>query len=223
VNRRSLLKSAVVALAAVRLPLPLWTNAAQAQERRWRHGVSLFGDVKYSPGFKHFDYVNAAAPKGGAARQIAVGTFDNFNVVVAGVKGAIAIGIDFIYDTLLISALDEVSTEYGLVAEAVSYPDDFSSATYRLRAEAKWHDGKPVTPDDVIFSFNAFKKYSPQAAAYYRHVVRIEKTGDREITLVGGLRQERQQARHRRHHTRTAARQRSLSHQGVFARPQRRL
>ena len=166
---------------------PLGTGpagAGAAQEKAWRHGLSLFGDLKYPPGFKQFDYVNASAPKGGAVRQIAIGTFDNFNIVVAGVKGALATGDRLIYDTLLAPALDEVSTEYGLLAEAVSYPDDFSSATYRLRAEAKWHDGKPVTPEDVIFSFNAFKKYSPQLAAYYRHVVKVEKTGEREITFT---------------------------------------
>jgi microcin C transport system substrate-binding protein len=184
VNRRSLLTSALVALAAPRLPSPLGTEPAQAQGKVWRHGLSLFGDLKYPAGFKQFDYVNATAPKGGAVRQIAVGTYDNFNVVVAGVKGALATGIDSIYDTLLTPALDEVSTEYGLIAEAVSYPDDFSAASYRLRAEAKWHDGKPVTPDDVIFSFNAFKKYSPQLAAYYRHVVKVEKTGDHELTFT---------------------------------------
>ena len=105
-------------------------------------------------------------------------------MVVAGIKGSLVQGIDSLYDTLLVPALDEVSSEYGLLAEAVSYPDDFSSATFRLRAEAKWHDGKPVTPDDVIFSFNAFKKFSPQAAADYRHVVKAEKTGDREITFT---------------------------------------
>ena len=71
-----------------------------------------------------------------------------------------------------------------MLAEAVSYPDDFSSVTYRLRAEAKWHDGKPVTPEDVIFSFEAFKKNSPQLSAYYRHVVKAEKTGEREITFT---------------------------------------
>jgi microcin C transport system substrate-binding protein len=184
VNRRSLLTSALVALAAPRLPFPLGTEPAQAQGKVWRHGLSLFGDLKYPAGFKQFDYVNATAPKGGAVRQIAIGTYDNFNVVVAGVKGALATGIDSIYDTLLTPALDEVSTEYGLIAEAVSYPDDFSAASYRLRAEAKWHDGKPVTPDDVIFSFNAFKKYSPQLAAYYRHVVKVEKTGDHELTFT---------------------------------------
>ena len=183
-NRRSLLTSALVALAAPRLPFTLGTEQARAQGKVWRHGLSLFGDLKYPAGFKQFDYVNATVPKGGAVRQIAIGTYDNFNVVVAGVKGALATGIDSIYDTLLTPALDEVSTEYGLIAEAVSYTDDFSAASYRLRAEAKWHDGKPMTPDDVIFSFNAFKKYSPQLAAYYRHVVKVEKTGDRELTFT---------------------------------------
>ncbi len=183
-NRRSLLTSALIALVARRLPLPAWTRPAQAQEPAWRHGVSLFGDLKYPPGFKQFDYVNADAPKGGAARQIALGTYDNFNVAVAGVKGTLATGIDVIYDTLLAPALDEVSTEYGLLAEAVRYPADFSAASYRLRAEAKWHDGRPVTPEDAIFSFAAFKKYSPQFAAYYRHVVKIEKTGEREIAFT---------------------------------------
>ena len=187
-NRRSLLTSTVLALAARRLPPPSWTSRAEAQEEMasqvWRHGVSLFGDLKYPLGFKQFAYVNTNAPKGGAARQTALGTYDNFNIVVAGVKGTLATGIDLIYDTLLVPALDEVSSEYGLLAEAVRYPDDFSSASFRLRAEAKWHDGGSVTPDDVIFSFDAFKRYSPQHAAYYRHVVKVEKTGDREITFT---------------------------------------
>jgi microcin C transport system substrate-binding protein len=176
--------SALCALGAGQLPFPAWAGAAQAQDKVWRHGISLFDDLKYPTGFKQFDYVNAAAPKGGAVREIAVGTFDNLNYVVAGVKGSLAAGIDLIYETLLVSALDEVSSEYGLLAEAVSYPDDFSLAAYRLRAEAKWHDGKPITPEDAIFSFNAFKKYSPQFAAYYRHVAKVEKTGDREITFT---------------------------------------
>jgi microcin C transport system substrate-binding protein len=188
VNRRTLLASALFALGATRVPLPAWSRSAQAQEPAanpvWRHGLSLFGDLKYQPGFQQFGYVNAAAPKGGVARQTAIGTYDNFNVAVAGVKGSLVTGIDFIYDTLLVSALDEVSTEYGLLAEAVSHPADFSSASYRLRAQAKWQDGQPVTPDDVIFSFNAFKKYSPQLAAYYRHVVKVEKTGEREIVFT---------------------------------------
>jgi microcin C transport system substrate-binding protein len=127
--------------------------------------------------------VNVNAPKTGIARQIALGTYDNFNLVLAGVKGTLAAGIDLIYDTLLVPALDEVSGYYGLLAEAVSYPDDFSLVRYRLRAGAKWHDGSPITPDDVIFSFETFKKYSPQAAANYRHVIKVEQTAERELTF----------------------------------------
>jgi microcin C transport system substrate-binding protein len=188
VNRRTLLTSALFALGARHLPSAAWINPALAEEAstnpRWRHGLSLFGDLKYPAGFRQFDYVNATAPKGGAVREIAVGTFDNFNQAVAGIKGALVVGTDLIYDTLSVPALDEVSSEYGLLAETMRYPEDFSSASYRLRAEAKWHDGKPVTPDDVIFSFNAFKKNNPQFAAYYRHVVKLEITGDREITFT---------------------------------------
>ena len=187
-NRRSLLTTALLAIAARRLALPAWTTPARAEDEAaavtWRHAVSLFGDPKYPEGFKQFDYVNANAPQGGAARQIAVGTFDNFNIVVAGVKGTLGAGVQSTQDRLLDSALDEIETGYGLLAASLSHPDDFSAVTYRLRAEAKWQDGKPVTPEDVIFSLDAFKKYSPQYAAYYRHVVKAEKTAERDVTFT---------------------------------------
>ena len=194
-DRRSLLKTALLATAASPLPLA-WATAARAQAqpaasppaqapaKTWRHGTSLYGELKYPPNFKQFDYVNAAAPKTGTARQVAYGTFDNFNAVVAGVKGTLAAGIDLIYDTLAVSSLDEVSSEYGLLAEGLSYPDDFSSVSYRLRPEAKWHDGTPVTPADVIFSFESYKKLSPRSSAYYRHVTKAEQTGDHEVTFT---------------------------------------
>jgi microcin C transport system substrate-binding protein len=191
ISRRRVLQSgAFIATAPLFQinPASLLIDAANAQaaagDASWRHALSLFGDIKYPADFKHFDYVNPEAPKAGVARQIAIGTFDNFNVAVAGVKGSIAAAIDQIYDTLTVPAMDEVSTEYGLLAEAASYPEDYSSVTYRLRAEAKWHDGKPITVDDVIFSFVALKKYSPQTSAYYRHVVRAEKVGDRDVRFV---------------------------------------
>jgi microcin C transport system substrate-binding protein len=186
VNRRSLLTSAALALAARGLPLPAWTTRAAAQSAKpvWRHGASPFGDLKYPADFSHFDYVNAKAPKSGSARQIALGTFDNFNAVVGLVKGALVQGTDLLYDTLLAPALDEVSAGYGLLAEALSHPSDFSSVCFRLRPQAKWHDGTPVTPDDVIFSFTALKKSNPQAMANYREVVKAEKTGDREVTFT---------------------------------------
>jgi microcin C transport system substrate-binding protein len=182
-NRRSLLGSSLLTIAAL-LKWPRSIGTTLADDKNWRHGVSLFGDLKYPAGFRHFDYVNADAPKGGTAREAAAGTFDNFNGVVAGVKGSLAASIDLIYETLLVSSLDEISTGYGLLAEAISFPADFSSVTYRLREQAKWHDRTPVTPDDVIFSFEAVKKYSPQLSAYYRHVTKAEKTGDREVTFT---------------------------------------
>ena len=113
------------------------------------------------PGFKHFDYVNPNAPKAGTVRMIAFGTFDNFNEVVAGLKGSIAMGAGMLSDTLMVSSLDEVSTDYGLIAEAVSHPPDFASATFRLRAGARHHDGKPVTVDDVIFSMESVQEAQP--------------------------------------------------------------
>jgi microcin C transport system substrate-binding protein len=178
---------ACAAVVLIATPVLCLTPAAAQEkgaERAWRHGMSLFGRLKYPADFKHFDYVNPNAPKGGVVRLTGFGTFDNFNMVVAGVKGSIATGIDLIYDTLMTSALDEVATTYGLLAESVSYPDDYSSVTYRLRATAKWHDGKPVTPEDVIFSFDAFKTNHPRYSAYYQHVVKAEKTGDRDITFT---------------------------------------
>ncbi len=182
-NRRSLLGSSLLTIGAL-LKWPRSIGAALADDKKWRHGVSLFGDLKYQAGFRHFDYVNADAPKGGTAREAVPGAFDNLNGVVAGVKGSLATGLDLIYETLLVSSLDEISSGYGLLAEALNFPPDFSSVTYRLREQAKWHDGTPVTPDDVIFSFEAIKKYAPQLSAYYRHVTKAEKTGNREVTFT---------------------------------------
>src|ERR1044072_9280055 len=164
--------------------LPAIAQPASTDGKQWRHGLSLFGDLKYPAGFKHFDYVNPEAPKAGLVRFGVPGTFDNFNVVIRGVKGNIAAGIDAIYQRLITPALDEVSGEYGLLAEALSHPADFSSVIYRLRANARWHDGKPITTDDVIFSFEAYKKLHPQYSAYYQNVTKAETTGEREITFT---------------------------------------
>ncbi|MDO9564055.1 MAG: extracellular solute-binding protein [Bradyrhizobium sp.] len=187
ITRRHLLQGAALSAIAPSLGAVAGVEA-QAQSATaapvWRHALSLFGDVKYPADFKRFDYVNPDAPKGGIARQILIGTFDNFNVAVAGVKGSIAAAVQLVYEPLMTSSLDEVSTEYGALAEAVSHPEDFSSVTYRLRAEAKWHDGKPVTADDVIFSLESFKKHHPQYSAYYRHVVKAEKSGERDIKFT---------------------------------------
>src|SRR5882672_7410829 len=170
---------------AVGLPAIESARAQTASgEPAWRHALSLFGDIKYPADFKHFDYVNPDAPKGGVVRQLEIGTFDNFNIVVAGLKGSIASGVGLIFQTLMSQSLDEVSTAYGTLAEAATYPDDFSYVIYRLRPEGRWHDGKPVTTDDVIFSFDAFKKNSPMYSAYYRHVVKCEQVGEYDVKFT---------------------------------------
>jgi microcin C transport system substrate-binding protein len=185
ITRRHLLQGCAFAAVA---PLGSATIPAAAQpatgEPAWRHALSLFGDIKYPAGFKRFDYVNPDAPKGGLARMISIGTFDNFNIAVAGVKGSIAPSAALIYETLMSRSQDEVATEYGLLAEAAAHPDDFAWVIYRLRKEARWHDGKPVTPEDVMFSIEVLKKYSPMYGSYYRHVVKTEKIGDHDIKFT---------------------------------------
>jgi microcin C transport system substrate-binding protein len=187
ITRRHLLKGGAFAAIAPTLGIGAGVPSAHAQssgEPAWRHALSLFGDIKYPADFKRFDYVNPDAPKGGVARMISIGTFDNFNIAVAGVKGSIAPAAALINETLMTKSQDEVVTEYGLLAEAAAHPDDFAWVTYRLRKEARWHDGKPVTPEDVIFSIEVLKKHSPMYGSYYRHVVKAEKAGERDIKFT---------------------------------------
>ena len=186
-TRRSILRTGTLAAISPlfgQAPLPATPARAQNSEPQWRHGLSLFGDLKYPPGFRHFDYVNPQAPKGGAVRLVALGTFDNFNQAIAGLKGLFAAAAGTICDTLMVPSLDEASAHYGLIAEAVSHPPNFASTSFRLRAAARHHDGKPITVEDVIYSFEAYKKYNPFIGAFYRDVVRVEQSGEREVTFT---------------------------------------
>jgi microcin C transport system substrate-binding protein len=153
-------------------------------EPAWRHALSLFGEVKYPADFKRFDYVNPDAPKGGVARMISIGTFDNFNIVVSGVKGSLAPAAMLINETLTARSQDEIATQYSLLAESAAHPDDFAWVIYRLRKEARWHDGQPVTPEDVIFSLAVLKQNSPMYSSYYRHVSKVEKVGERDVKFT---------------------------------------
>ncbi len=154
---------------------------AHADEQR-HHALSLIGEPQYGPDFKHFDWVNPDAPKGGTLRIAALGSFDSFNAY--SIKGEVANGVGaLLYDTLMDGSLDEPSTAYGLIAEWVSYPDDISSVTFKLRDEAKFQDGEPIKVEDVIFSFKLLKKINPSYNKYYKNVVSAEKTGDRKVTF----------------------------------------
>ncbi len=163
----------VVALAACLAP------ASATGERR--HALSLVGEPRHGPDYTHFAWVNPDAPKGGVLHQRAIGTFDSLNRYAT--KGNPAAGLNLIYATLMASSLDEPSTEYGLVAAWASHPADYSSATFGLRPQARFHDGAPITPEDVVFTLTAIKTAHPRFALYYQNVIGAEKTGPNEVTF----------------------------------------
>ena len=144
------------------------------------HGMSLFGDLKYGPDFKHFDYVNPNAPKGGTMRYAAIGTFDTLNPFV--IKGIPAAGIGSVFDTLTVRSEDEPSSEYGLVAETIELAPDKLSVLYTLRKEARFHDETPMTPEDVVWTFETLRaKGQPMYRSYYGDVTNAEKEGERGV------------------------------------------
>ena len=158
-------------------------GAARAVEfDTWVSGSSLMGEPKYTGDFAHFDYVNPDAPKAGQARLAVTGSYDSFNPILT--KGEAASGLGLIYESLFTPSYDEVSTSYGLLAEAMYVGTDFSFVKFRLRENAKWHDGTAVTPEDVVWSFEKSIELNPQRKFYYSHVKSAEVTGDREVTFT---------------------------------------
>ena len=155
-------------------------SAAHADKAVKGHGIAMHGDLKYKPGFKNFDYVNPAAPKGGTVRLNVIGTFDSFNSFI--VKGNPASGLGFIYENLMSGSADEAFSQYGQLAEQVETPADRSWVAFTLRAGARWHDGKPVTPEDVIWSFETLTtEGTPFFRFYYGNVKEAVKTGPRTV------------------------------------------
>lgn len=175
---------AALTLSSILLAAPPDAHAGSAPDsaQKRHHGLSLITPEPALPAdFAHFPYADPDALKGGDVNLWAFGTFDSLNPIP--LKGNKASGLALLYEPLMDDSLDEASTEYGLIAEWVSYPEDFSSATFGLRTEARWHDGKPITPEDVVFSLNVLKKHNPFYAAYYANVTKAEKTGEREVTF----------------------------------------
>jgi microcin C transport system substrate-binding protein len=147
------------------------------------HGAAMHGAPKYGPDFKHFEYANPNAPKGGTQKLSSIGTYDSFNGYI--IKGVSAAGLGWLNDTLMSASSDEAFSQYGRLAEKIHIPKDRSWVGYTLRKEARWHDGKPVTPEDIIFSLNILKeKGSPQYRYYYKNVVKVEKIGSHQVKFT---------------------------------------
>lgn len=141
-----------------------------------QHGIAMHGDVKYKPDFTHFDYANPNAPKGGTLRLGVNGTFDSFNGYI--IRGSAAALIGLMNDQLTMASADEAFTRYGLIAESMEVPKDRSWVIFNLRKEARFHDGKPITADDVIFTYKLLiEKGVPFYRFYYSNVAKVEKLG----------------------------------------------
>jgi microcin C transport system substrate-binding protein len=140
----------------------------------------MYGDLKYGPGFTHFDYANPAAPKGGDVRLAAIGTFDTLNPYV--LRGVPAAGLGYLADTLTMGSSDEAFARYGLIAESIELPADRSWVAFTLRREARFHDGSPIAVEDVIWTFETLRKRGhPFYRGYYRHVAGVDKVGERTV------------------------------------------
>ncbi len=174
------LNAAVAAFAAALAFLPSPPVAAADAKTAPAHGLAMHGDLKYPPDFKHFDYYDPNAPKGGTVKQAAIGTFDSLNAFI--VKGNAAAGLGNIYDTLTVDSADEAFSQYGLLAESIETPPDRSWVAFTLRPEARWHDGMPVTVADVIYTFELLlKKGAPFFRFYYHSVADVVQTGPRTV------------------------------------------
>lgn len=171
------------ATATLLFTASLATGAALAAEAVKSHGIAMHGDLKYPANFRNFDYVNPAAPKGGEVRLAATGTFDSFNGFI--IKGQPAVALGLIYESLMTNSLDEPFSEYCLLCETVEVPQDRSWIAFTLRPQARWHDGEPITVEDVIWTFNTLReKGDPFYRYYYASVENVEKTGDRSVKFT---------------------------------------
>jgi microcin C transport system substrate-binding protein len=180
VSRRRFLGRIVTAAATLALP---GVGNAQKSDAKPAHGLSMYGDLKYGPAFTHFDYANPDAPRGGDVRLAAIGTFDNLNPFI--LRGVAAAGLGDTFDTLMVGSWDEAFSQYGLIAATIETPPDRSWVAFTLRREARFHDGTPITVDDVIWTLEALKtKGHPFFRSYYRHVARAEKSGDRKVRFT---------------------------------------
>lgn len=178
---------AVLTCAAALLPI----LPAAAEAPKPVHGISLYGDpLKYPPDFKHFDYVNPDAPKGGTVKTGANGTFDNLNPFILKGVSFVRFSNDLmktgsLFDSLMDGTLDEPLTAYGTIAETVEMPQDRSWMIFNLRPEARFHDGSPITAEDVVWTYETLiTKGHPSYRVIYGGVEKAEALADRRVKFT---------------------------------------
>ena len=144
------------------------------------HAIAMHGEPKYPDNFQYVDYANPDAPKGGKVILSSTGSYDSFNPFI--LKGTAAAGIGNLYETLTTGSSDEAFTEYGLIAKTIEWPDDRSWVAFTIREEAVWHDGKKISPEDVIWTFNTLmEKGHPFYKYYYGDVVEVIQENDNKV------------------------------------------
>ncbi len=159
------------------------TDKLSVNKVGYQHGMSIFGDLKYPKNFQNFDYVNPNAPKAGSIKLGSEGTFNNLNSFI--LKGVNAAGLSYLYDSLMEGSEDEISSCYGLIAESVKLAADKFSINFRLRKIARWPDGKRITADDVVFTFNKLiSDGHPSYKMIYRDVKEVKKINDAEVQFI---------------------------------------
>jgi microcin C transport system substrate-binding protein len=157
----------------------LMVNPAIAQT----YGIAMHGSPKYADDFSHFDYVNSNAPKGGSYTYAATGGYDSLNNFI--VKGNAAAGLGLIYQPMMVKSADEAFSQYGDIAKSVEISDDYKSVTFVIHSDAKWHDGKPITAQDVVWTFNTLlEKGAPAYRAYYADVEKALIVNSKTVKFV---------------------------------------
>jgi microcin C transport system substrate-binding protein len=176
-DRRTLLATGL-ALPFLRLPGAVAQPGAVTRS----HALSLLGEPSLPADFSHWPWVNPDAPKGGEIALTALGSFDTFNGYV--LRGTPAVGLSNLYDTLLKSSADEASTEYCHLAAAIEQPADGMGVTFELREQPRFHDGRPVTAEDVVWTFNTLREHGrPFFRAYWADVAEVVAEGPRRVAF----------------------------------------
>ncbi|PPR30350.1 MAG: Oligopeptide-binding protein AppA [Alphaproteobacteria bacterium MarineAlpha6_Bin6] len=159
------------------------SNSYSIEKLDESHAISMHGNPKYNKDFTNFDYVNINAKKGGKIKLHQIGSFDTLNNFI--LKGSPAVNLSQVHDSLLTQSFDEPFTMYGLIAESITVPEDRSWAIFRIRKEAKFHDGNPIRVEDVIWTLNTLKdKGHPFFKFYYGNVKKAEKKSDHEVKFI---------------------------------------